>query len=396
VRYLTPLRVRELSVPDMKDYIMRLADGESYANLPAPGAFTVVHATAYINRVKGSRKVIADFNSAMDAVLDKAKKALSLPEKAFNLQFADYLPDSPFRYAVETKYRGHELDGELDSGTDVLPLTAKLKLKEAQAAIDRQVSVLTRAAKRKLDLVNAKAAMSKFEELAKAAAAKYSTPAELADTEGVIGKANQHEYLVTCVHQATVALTANVTSTGLRFMTDDEIRSIPKNTYDVELIAPATSSIFQSFCSAQRELGEASHAPDKAAKVAHEVATYVVRSNAAPPSTAEKKAVEGLVKKTFTELCAHFDLHVHPDRVKEEEEQRKLLAADKEAVKERAKKAAAAKEAASKAQAKKKAEALAAKAAAKLLKAKKQARGTWFTNEQLPDPEMTPEELTDL
>jgi len=156
----------------MKDYITRLSDSESFASLPAPGAFTVVHATTYIKRVKGSRKVIADFNREMDAVLEKAKKDVALSGPKFEQQFADYLPGTPFREDVEARYRGNELDSELDSGTDVLPMTAKLKIKEAKEKIDRQVDVLTRAAKRKEDLMLAKAAMSKFQELSEAAPAE--------------------------------------------------------------------------------------------------------------------------------------------------------------------------------------------------------------------------------
>ena len=103
---MTPLCVRKLSVPDMKDYITRLSDGESFASLPAPGAFTVVHATTYIKRVKGSRKVIADFNREMDAVLEKAKKDVALSGPKFEQQFADYLPGRGRSAGCGRRWRG--------------------------------------------------------------------------------------------------------------------------------------------------------------------------------------------------------------------------------------------------------------------------------------------------
>ena len=386
MRYLTPTCFRELPDADKQAYIERLADG----NPPAPGAFTTTDAQTYIARVRRSRKVVSDFSKELDKVLADAKKAMGVSDHTFDQFFAEYMPESELRKTIIAKYEGSDLDTELDQGVDVLPLTAKLTLKKVKNAVEKQVSISTRAAKRKAEIEKAVKAKEALKKLQTQPDEKFPEPAETKD---------HNTYLVACVQQAVMAWTADVGSLNFRFMTEKEIKKVPDNAFNVPLSGTSEDTMFQVFCSAQLELGEKEHAPAHASASVDELVSYVVTQSGDLPTSEHVTGLKKVAKKKFEALVAHFVENVHPGRVEEEEELATKQAEQAEAEQENAEEltALAAKVAAD---AKKKNEEAAAlklaKAEAKNAKTASRKRGNWFTTEELPDPQLSAEEETDL
>ena len=382
---MTPKCVRELPLEDMKGYITRLVNGTP----PKPGNFTTTDAMLIINRVRNARKVVADFNGELTKVLESARQKASMTEAVFHSHFDEFLEGGSMRCDIETKYTGTELNEELDGGVDVLPLTAKLALNKATAAIEKHIQIQVRAKKSREDILAAMETKVSLEKLSKVPAGEFPMP----------DKGGSHlEYQVQCANHAFLCWDKSVKMvTGLRFLTETEIKDTPNNAFDRPLVGDYRSSTVRVFLTAQLDMGATTFPEFHIAESAAELVSYVCKSQTGEvPGEKEHGALVDAANKQFTDLMSHFGKNQHPGRLEEIDNLNEANEKASEVRRAEQIKLEAALRAAKAAKAKIREDALAAKLIRANARKDIRKSGAWFTNEQLPDPNLTTDEQVDL
>jgi hypothetical protein len=283
---------------------------------------------------------------------------------------------------VDTRVRAKQVQDAivLAAAVEKAAKEAAAAAKEAAAAAAAEAAVAAAALTEQQKVAGAAAAVAaakaavlakkKKVAVAAAAAIKPVLPMPNADE-------TEYDYLLNCTDPCFRYFDHFLDVHQLRYMTVAEVNAVPANAFEFPLtkdLEGATSTL-AILCNASRNPPEA----------VSDMLNYLVQMGGALPTTDERKKMLTVLAEIHGDLATHLQANRHPEEIARE-------AAEEEAAK-------AAFEIAAK-EAKDAKEAKAALELKKLLakKKKKAAFNSWFSNEDMPDPEplMTAEMMADL
>ena len=330
-KFLYPKCVSSLDIELWTKYVERLLIGNWKSS-----KFSAADAMVVIKRCQTAVRAVTQFNHELDECLAESKKLCALPDDEFDKVFAKYLPDATLRTTVGNLYRGRLRQLELDSGQDVLPLTAKKLLFMSKTAINEMVQKRVRAAKVKEGILQAtKAAQLVKEQAADNELAQQGfTPPQMIDDK----LEEPLEYLVR-TSRMLLASWSKVAQEGLARFRTTELAKVPKNTFDPALGKDSEEAAAEVFFGLQRGWNDATSVHDHVyvEKAADTLVPYLVTNTGDELTSMGRNAMHAMASTVCDTGLQWFKKNPHPTTVQEakdaeiQEAARKQKAADEEA-----------------------------------------------------------------